>query len=223
MRPVCIIPARGGSKRLPRKNILPFNGRPLLTHVVRAAQEAEIFDEIIVSSEDEEILDVAATTGATAYKRDPSIASDRATVVQVCLDVLQNRNAEEFCCIYATAVLLQTETIIESAKQFQTYGAENASVLMGVSEYNYSPLQALTMDDSNNGTVMFSHFDGVQSQFYPKMRVSNGTLYWARRDTFIAEKSFYSKKLKLFDIPEAQVSDLDTQSDYEILLSSNAP
>lgn len=215
---ICIIPARGGSKRLPRKNILPYKDQPLIRHVVAAARASNVFDEVIVSSEDDEILEIAVQCGANAYQRELSIAGDRSTVVEVCLDVLSKNSTEIFCCIYPTAVLLSSETISTSKALFDDYGEGRASVLMGVSEYNYHPVQALSLEEDGSGTPMFPEFRGVQSQFYPRARVSNGTFYWGRKSRFEIEKSFYSEKLKLYDVPDLEVCDIDTPEDYSRLL-----
>jgi len=217
---ICVIPARGGSKRLPRKNILPYKGKPLLSYVVEAARASNVFDEIIVSSEDDEIRDIAVQFGATAYQRDPAIAGDGSTVVEVCLDVLDKNSTEIFCCIYPTAVLLSSETISTSKALFDDYGESKASVLMGVSKYNYHPVQALSLEVDGSGIPMFPEFRSVQSQFYPHARVSNGTFYWGRKSRFEIEKSFYSEKLKLFEVPDSEVCDIDTPEDYSRLLLS---
>lgn len=216
---ICIIPARGGSKRLPRKNILLFRGQPLLAHVITSARESNVFHEIIVSSEDDEIIDIAAQYGASTHRRDLSIADDRSTVAEVCLDVISTKFNENFCCIYPTAVLLSSDTISYSKALFDDYGELKASVLMGVSKYNYHPAQALSFGEDNSGALLFPEFRGMQSQFYPRARVSNGTFYWGRKASFESEKSFYSEKLKLYDVPDLEVCDIDTPEDYDRLLS----
>ena len=218
MKPICIVPARGGSKRLPRKNILPFQGRPLLTHVIDTAQKSQIFSQIIVSSEDDEILDIARNSDAVLHKRHASLATDTSTVIEVCAEVLGGQTADYFCCIYSTAVLLSAQTLQSSHSEFQRFGAEGASVLMGVSEYNFHPIQALQVADDGCVSPLFPKYQAVQSQHYPKVRVSNGSFYWARVASFLEEKTFYSQNLKVFDVPASEVCDIDTQADYDALL-----
>ena len=87
MKPIAIIPARGGSKRLPRKNILPLDGKPLIAHIVSTAIESNVFDKVIVSTEDKEIAGIAQKYGADIFYRDVTLAQDTSTVVEVCLDV----------------------------------------------------------------------------------------------------------------------------------------
>ena len=215
MRPIAIIPARGGSKRLSRKNILPLVGKPLLAHTIGTALNSNVFQKVIVSTEDEEISRVASKFGAEVFIRNSELAQDSSTVVEVCLDVLREYQIEEFCCLYATSALLSTATIKESYRDFYT---RKPSVLMGVSSYNYSPVQALIIDNNGNASLLVDKYNGIQSQYHPKLRVSNGSLYWAKKQSFINEKTFYSKNLNVFDVPENEVCDIDTEEDYKKLL-----
>ncbi len=119
MRSVAIIPARGGSKRLPRKNILSIEGRPMLTYPVSAALESGTFDDVVVSTEDEEISGIARAAGARVLERPEELAEDRAKVAQVCLHALNELEKEgapidKFCCVYATAIFLAREPFARS-------------------------------------------------------------------------------------------------------------
>ena len=104
---IAIIPARGGSKRLPRKNILPLDNVPLMIRVIRTTKKTEIFDQIIVSSEDTEIQNLAKKENVVIHNRSPYLATDKATVAETCLDVLKKFPAKNFCCIYATAPFIE--------------------------------------------------------------------------------------------------------------------
>lgn len=215
---IAIIPARGGSKRLQRKNILPLGGIPLLSRVIRTAKDACVFDDIIVSSEDEEILSIALKEGVTAHARPIQFASDQSTVVDVCIQVLESYSAEAFCCIYATAAMISTRSLKSSAEVF--FSDETINVLMGVSQYNHHPVQAITIGQDGNARLLFPEYQSLQSQFYPFARVSNGTFYWSKVETFLREKTFYSSKLRLFDVPSDEAFDIDTADDYEKLLKA---
>lgn len=212
---IAIIPARGGSKRLPRKNILPWAGRPLVAHTIAIARAAGLFDAIIVSTEDEEIARIAHAAGASVLERPPALAGDTATVVQVCAHVLEHREAGRFCCIYATAVLLRPETIARAHAALDAPPAAN--YVMGVSRYNYPPVQALRADADGFLSYMWPEFRGRQSQTYPELCVSNGTFTWARSAAFRADRIFYAAGLRGFAVPEDEVLDLDTPEDYRRL------
>lgn len=218
---LCIIPARGGSKRLPHKNILPFKKKPMIANVIDTVMRSGVFEDVIVSSDSDEILAISEKAGAKNYKRMESIAQDTSTVVDVCLDVLKHYHVKTFCCIYPTAVLLSAETIIQSSENFHRYGEAEASVLMGVAKYNYHPVQALIQDETGNWKMLCPEYVGVQSQKYPESRVSSGTFYWARSEIFISEKTFYSRKLKVFDLELDEALDIDTPTDYQYLIEKH--
>ena len=173
-----------------------------------------MFDEVIVSSEDPEILKIAKKYGAQCHVRPDSIATDTSSVVEVCLDVLRKKDCDAFCCVYPTAVLLSSETIRSAINTFNTYDESQCSVLMGVSEYNYPPVQALVENSDGHWKMMFEKYLGLQSQKYPICKVSNGTLYLARKNVFLEKKSFYSQNLKVFDVHVDEVNDIDNLADY---------
>jgi CMP-N-acetylneuraminic acid synthetase len=212
MSTVALIPARGGSKRLSRKNILDVAGVPMLARPIIAARATGLFEHIYVSTEDDEIARVAKQYGAEVIERPVQIAEDRSTVVQVCLHALEvHPEISLLCCIYATAVLLESATISESHKLLNC--RPKADFVMGVSEYEHPPVQALKADDNGYLSYMWPEWRGVQSQFQPNLVVSNGTFYWARRQALLEEKTFYGRCLKGATVPSEQVSDIDTQED----------
>ncbi len=213
-RRVAIIPARGGSKRLPRKNVLPLAGKPMLAHPVSIALESQLFSDVIVSTEDGEIAAVARDHGAIVHERDPSLAQDTSTVVQVCLDVLNHsdfgQGVSTFCCLYATAAFLQAEDLLAA---YALFDSKQADAVMGVSEYPYHPVQALK-EEGGYLASMWPEYQDVQSQHYPHLVVSNGTFYWAKKDVFNKERSFYSKRLVGYQVPADRAIDIDTPEDY---------
>lgn len=213
MNQIAIIPARGGSKRLPRKNILPINGKPMITYPISAALKSKMFDAVIVSTEDDEIADIAEQQGAVVQWRPLELAQDRSTVVQVCTQVLtlpQYQGVEAFCCIYATAVLLQEQDIVSSRQLLDI----ETNVVMGVTQYNYQPVQALKQQ---NGylSLMWPEYGNIQSQFYPELCVDTGTLYWAKTATFLKSATFYGSTLRGYPIDNNKTVDINTAQDYE--------
>ena len=213
--PIAIIPARGNSQRLPRKNFLPLAGVPLLARVIKAARESGVFSKIIVSSEDTEALELAQGYGAIAHKRPFQLSIGKSTVLDVCLEVMDLHNTHTFCCIYATAALISKDTIKESYQSF--IQNPEVDVLMGVSQYNFHPVQALTINESGYLESLFPDYESLQSQDYPQALVSNGTLYWANFDAAKENRTFYVKRLAGFEIPEHEVCDVDTIEDYNVL------
>jgi N-acylneuraminate cytidylyltransferase len=218
MSSVALIPARGDSKRLPRKNIAIIGGVPMLVHPIMTALASGLFEHIYVSTEDAEIAEIAKQYGAEIIERPSNIAEDRSTVVEVCLHALETKpDIELMCCLYATAVLLTPETLIAGHALLNT--EPEADFVMGVSEYEHPPVQALKIDNNSYLSYQWPEWRGIQSQFHPHLVVSNGTYYWARRQALLAEKTFYGQRLKGFVVPSEQVSDIDTQEDLTKIIS----
>lgn len=111
MRTVCIIPARGGSKRIPRKNIRPFFGRPIIAYSIDIARQSRLFDEIIVSTEDAEISQVAQSCGASVLVRPAAMAQDEVGTQAVMQGAMRHVHCDMACCIYATAPMLDLATL----------------------------------------------------------------------------------------------------------------
>lgn len=200
-----------------RKNILDFNGKPMLAHPIDAARKTGLFDEIYVSTEDEEISNIAKKYGAIVINRPQEIARDSSTVAEVCLHALEYvPNVTIFCCIYATAVLLRPETIIAGFELLKI--DPFANFVMGVSEYGQPPVQALKTDSNGFLSYMWPEWRSVQSQSQPKLVVSNGSFYWARKEHFVQEKTFYGRNLRGCLVGNDQVSDIDTPDDLNELI-----
>ena len=174
-----------------------------------------VFDEVIVSTEDKEIQEVVNNTQATLHVRSADLAQDTSTVVQVCLDVLDKFKCDWFCCVYATAALLKPGSLISSLNMLES--DQLIDVLMSTSNYNYSPFEALKINENGYAEMLMPEYHKVQSQFQPKVCVDAGTFYWARTSTFLKEKTFYSERLKLFNLDSSESCDLDTAEDFEEL------
>lgn len=190
----------------------------MLAHPIMAARATGLFHQIYVSTEDAEIAEIAKRYGAEVIERPSQFAEDRSTVVQVCLHALEAYpEIDLLCCVYATAVLLESETIVEGYKLLN--GRPEADFVMGVSEYEHPPFQALKADDNGYLSYMWPEWRGVQSQFHPHLVVSNGTFYWARRQALQEEKTFYGRRLRGAIVPLEQVSDIDTKEDLTKVVS----
>lgn len=217
MKQVAIIPARGGSKRLPRKNIADIMGRPAISYPIQAALECKLFDRVIVSTDDQEIRSVALECGADVFDRPEKLAGDTAGVKDVCLNVLEmlkaNGNLPDwFCCIYATAIFLKPEDLVGSFKIFENHPETRG--VMGVSEYNLQPTQAMIQSEGFL-KPRWPDLVTLQSQKTGRMVASNGTLYWADTRTFLEQKTFYVRQMKGYEIPWIRAIDLDTPEDLK--------
>ncbi len=219
-KPVAIIPARGGSKRFPRKNIALLDSQPLVAYVIKTALESLLFDDVIISTEDPEIADIAATYGAKAFKRSEAYAGDYAHELDACYEVLKSlkqngKEPDKFCVLYPTAVFLEPSDLINACRLMD--GPVIADVVMGVSEFNYHPYKALKTNDRGYLDMMFPIECVQRSQTYPELRASNGTFYWCRTKVMMENdaKSYYQERLVGYTLPYEKAVDIDYPEDLE--------
>ena len=218
---IAFIPARGGSKRFPRKNIADLNGHPLLAYPLEAARKSRIFSEIVVSTEDEEIGEIARKSGAFLDDRSSEFATDTAHELEACasyLDKIEKNNSplpDLICVIYPTAVLVEADDLKNSKAIFSNYPETEA--VMCVSEFNYHPYKMLVENEDGHLEMKFPVQCKQRSQTYPEAMASNGTFYWLRVDAFgtSPEKSYYQDKLRAFKIPFERAVDIDYPEDLK--------
>ena len=212
--PICIIPARGGSRRLPRKNVLPVKGRPMIDRVITVARQSGVFSEVYVSTEDSEIGQVASNAGAAVLERPCELSDDRTTVASVCKQVLMTvpRLPTAFCCIYATAIFVAPNDIEAS---WALMNAEpTPDFVLGVSAYNLPPVLALE-EGADFAHYRWPEHAELKSQEQPELFAANGTLHWARTQTFLDQESLVGPKLRLYRFSAWRTNDIDTAEDYE--------
>jgi pseudaminic acid cytidylyltransferase len=217
-RRLAIIPARGGSKRLPRKNILPFLGRPIIAHTIEAATMSGCFTRILVSTEDAEIADAARAAGAEIHQRDPSLATDAATLIDVCLDILaseerQGRTYDSFSCLYATAPLRRADDV---AAVVALVDRTDTDFALAVTTYPLPPHQALRMEDGGVLSPKWPELVNLRADKIGRLVVDNGSTYAARVSAFRAHRSFYGPRLAGHVMPRERSVDIDEQSDYDL-------
>jgi pseudaminic acid cytidylyltransferase len=218
MKQIAVIPARGGSKRLPRKNILDFHRKPVIAYTIEAAIESKLFARVVVSTEDPEIAEVSKKYGAELLVRPMELATDTATVADVCLhaldfEVSQGRSYSILCCLYATAPLRNAEDIRNTVDLVLSRKCDFA---MAVTEYHYPPHQAMIMNDSGLLEHMWPSLVGKRSQDVPEMLIDNGSTYVAWVPKFLELKSFRGPKLKGYYMPRNRSVDIDVAEDLEL-------
>ena len=217
---IAIIPARGGSKRLPGKNILPFLGRPMISYPIEAARKSGVFDKVIVSTDDDKIAAIAKQSGAESIMRPDELATDEAHELDAARHVLQQLKDREgfepdaFCLIYATAVFLQPQDFIQSMALLGK--PVESDVVMCVSGFNYHPYKTLVKNERGYLEMLFPKECQMRSQFYPHAVASNGTMYWLRTMAFLEndKKSYYVDRLTAYEIPFERAIDIDTAEDF---------
>ena len=223
MRNLAIIPARGGSKRLPRKNVLPFAGKPMLVWSAEAAQQSGQFQRVIVSTEDEEIALVAREYGLDVVMRPEHLATDASRCVDVCLHLLdeleaQGESFDALCCLYATAPLRRREDIAATMALLGDTQRNEADFAFAVVEYAHSPYQALITEKGGYLTPAWPLVVSAKSQSLPTPVIGNGSTYAARVTAFRKYGDFYGPRLRGHVMPKLRSIDIDTLEDYEMAL-----
>lgn len=217
-RAVAIIPARGGSKRIPKKNIRPFNGRPMISYPIRAAKEAGIFDKIIVSTDSVEIEKVAVKCGAEVPFLRPKELSDdytpTAPVIVHAISALQEMGyeMEYVCCIYATAVFIRPEHLREGLEIMEETGA---SSVFSVTTFDFPIFRALKINDQGHLEMIWPEYELTRSNDLPEAYHDAGQFYWLKKDEFMRQKRIYTKDARPVVIPRKFVEDIDTLEDWE--------
>lgn len=213
-KPICIIPARGGSKRIPRKNITPFNGKPLIAWSIETAIKSEVFSKVIISTDDEEIADVAKQYGAeTPFIRDANLADDFATTAEVIADSLTKLDpTNHTCCLYPTAPLIRADDFKNAyLKLIET----NAESIIAVTEYDFHPLRAFELKEDGKLDFKWPENALTRSQDLPGLLHDAGAFYFFKTSAFQAQNKLVMKNTIGHTIERNRAVDIDTPEDLE--------
>lgn len=218
MSNVAIIPARGGSKRLPRKNILPFMGKPMLLWTCEAARDSECFDAIVVSTDDDEIAGIVRAAGFSVDERPAELGSDTASCADVCLEYLaraeqQGTSYDILCCLYATAPLRRAEDI----RGVMALMTDETDAVHAVCGYNHPPHQMLYANADGYLVPAFPLLVTKKSQQVPTGLIGNGSTYAISVTVFRKYKSFYPPRIKGYQMSALRSVDIDTAEDVVFL------
>ncbi len=218
-RAIAVIPARGGSKRLPRKNLINLGGKPLIAHSIEAAFESRCFKKVVVSSDDQEILDIAEKFGATPYLRAADLAEDSVPTAPVLLDVLEHesRTAQDWdilACLYATAPLRHAGDI-KAVINLVVPGT--CDFAMAVSASDRPIHQALSVDDQGVLHAIWTDAVSKNSQDVPQYVFGNGSTYAVNVPAFLKHKTLYGPGLRGHIMPQRRSVDIDTEDDLALV------
>lgn len=218
MKILAVITARGGSKRIPRKNIKEFCGKPILVYSIQAALESEMFDEVMVSTDDEEIAGIARAAGAEVpFFRSRETANDYATTTDVLLEVMQTyqKRGKEFdavCCIYPTAPFVTADKLKKAMKLLT---AGDADTVLPVVRFSFPPQRSVILQ---NGYLQFKWPEHAfsRSQDLEPFYHDVGQFYCLRTSSFLKQKKIVMDKTVPLEMPEIEVQDIDTEEDWRI-------
>jgi len=215
---IALIPARGGSKRIPRKNIKLFHGKPMLAYSIEAAQQSGCFDKIIVSTDDLEIATIARQYGAEVpFMRPAAIADDHATTMDVIQHAIawcesQRMRVELLCCIYATAPFIAASDLVEGLAQVSGGDIDYA---FSATSFAFPIQRAITLNANGSVQMLQPEHVNTRSQDLREAFHDAGQFYWGKTVAFKAGKPFFSLAAKAILIPRKRVQDVDTLEDWE--------
>lgn len=218
MKRIAIIPARGGSKRIPRKNIKMFCGKPILAYSIEAALESELFDDVMVSTDDDEIANIAKQHGATIpFYRSSETANDFAILKDVLNEVIANYRKQriffdEVCCILPTAPFVEAEDIIISHSILEK---EKCVSVIPVVKYSYTIFRSLKID---NGKLVMNWPENYpkRSQDLPDAYHDAGLFYWYNKRYFEETIAGFGADARPYILNESKVQDIDTPDDWNV-------
>lgn len=215
MRNIAIIPARGGSKRIPRKNVKPFLGKPMLAYSIETSKKTGLFDEIMVSTDDVEIAEVAKQYGAEVpFMRSAETASDFATTADVLKEVLAKykelgKEFDNFCCFYATAPLVQSKDVVSA---FERLLQSDFTIVYPVVQFSYPIWRCLDLKEDGSMTRHWPEFEKSRSQDLPKEYHDTGTFYWYKTQKWLLGDI----KVGGIEVSETTIQDIDTETDWAL-------
>lgn len=214
MRVVCIITARGGSKRIPRKNVREFCGKPIITYSVEAALESGLFDEVMVSTDDFEIADIARDCGASIpFMRSAEVSGDLATTADVLAEVLgayreTDREFDAFCCLYPTAPFVTAVKLQEAAAML-----EGADCVLSVTRFSFPPQRGMV--ETDGGLVWWQPENELaRSQDLAPVYHDAGQFYFRDVPSFLATGRLIAGRIRSYEVPETEAQDIDNESDW---------
>nr|WP_314541164.1 pseudaminic acid cytidylyltransferase [uncultured Campylobacter sp.] len=212
---ICIIPARGGSKRIPGKNIKDFLGKPLIAYSIEAALNSKVFNEVIVSTDDEMIANVAREFGACVpFFRDASLSDDYATSTDVIKDAIRRVNFgfSDVCCLYATAPLIRAEILKKAADEFKK---QECKFLFSATAFDFPIQRAIKLDENARVSMFYPQFEKTRSQDLEPAFHDAGAFYFGKKEAWLECSALFAPHSKAYLLPRNLVCDIDTLEDFE--------
>lgn len=218
MKTIAIIPARGGSKRIPKKNIKSFLGKPIISYPIEAALKSKLFNEIMVSTDDEEIAEISKMLGASVpFLRSKKNSDDFATTVDVLLEVIEEYKKlgkvfDYVCCIYPTTPFISPEKLNHS---FKILIEKKAKSLIPIVRFSY-PIQRALRIENDSLQYIYPENGTKRSQDLELTYHDAGQFYWIKTDVLVNQSSMVTDNSIAYEISELEVQDIDSETDWKI-------
>ena len=213
---LCVIPARGGSKRFKNKNRKIFFGKPIISYTIESAIKSKCFDKILVTSDDQKILKIAEKYNISCEKRKNELSSDTASVSDVLTDIIKRMKPKPhiISCLFPTAPLRDHNDI---KKVFNNVCKQNYNFSLAVTKYTLPPHQALMIDKKNLAKPMWPSIVYKKESEIPELVVDNGSTYSAKVSEFLKTGHFFGSSLKVHVMDIKYSVDLNTKEDFDLL------
>lgn len=215
---LCVIPARGGSKRIPRKNIKAFCGKPMIGYSIEAALQSNCFDQVVVSTDDKEVAEMAKSFGASVpFMRPEELANDYAGTIPVIKHAIewfeeQGEPPSEVCCLYATAPFVQAGVIQRAHEQLQKTQAEYCFT---VTSFAFPIQRAIKLTEESRVEMFYPEHFSTRSQDLEEAYHDAGQFYWGKATAFKQQKPLFSGDASPYILPRHLVQDIDTVEDWK--------
>lgn len=209
---IALIPARGGSKRIPRKNIRPFCGKPIIAWPIEAAIQSGLFGRVVVSTDDAEIAAIAREFGAeTPFDRPANLADDMTPTRDVIIHALESLpDVRELCCIYATAAF------VTPAHLSAAYELLDEDFVFAAATYAHPVQRAMVQGPSSGVQMLSPEYAGTRSQDLPETFHDAGQFYWGRAEAFAARVPMFGPTARPYLLDRRAVQDIDTPEDWDV-------
>ena len=213
---IAMITARGGSKRIPRKNVKDFCGKPILAYSIEAALESGVFDEVMISTEDDEIAKLAKQFGAVfPFRRSDETAGDHAMTIDVMLEVVNEYNKrgiypDSVCCIYPTAPFITAEKLKRANDFFETAGAD---AVIPVVRFSFPPQRCFVLD-GDYMKYKWKEYELSRSQDLEPYYHDAGQFYFIRTEAMVSQRTLVPEKTAPLILDEMEVQDIDNMDDW---------
>ncbi len=214
---VAVIPARGGSKRIPRKNIREFAGKPMIAHSIECAIKSNLFSRLIVSTDDEEVSEIARAFGAEVpFRRPKELSDDQATTNEVMAHSVRwltggGAAPSAVCCIYATAPFIRADDLKKGRAVLESGSWE---YVFSATDYGFPVFRSFRKTGAGGLKMLFPEHLNTRSQDLPEIFHDAAQFYWGRPHAWLQSLQIFDIKSTIIPIPRWRVQDIDTEQDW---------
>ena len=211
---ICIIPARGNSKRIKNKNLISFNGKPIIYYSIYLAKKSNLFSRIIVSTDNNKIAKISKKFGAEVpFRRTKKLSNDYTNSTDVIIDAIKKISSEKekyHCCLYPTSILTKKDDLIKALRKIKK---TKADIIIPVTDYNFNPYRSFKQNGKQWINFLFENYSKKRSQDLPVLYHDTGTFYFYKTSSILSNKKNLKKKMTFLKIDRIRVTDINEPKD----------